>query len=123
MKRLFVLGFAVMAFGASVFASGKGTIIENLDSKVTQEAISRYLSATVTQEHDLRFLFGISQKSYKKEIAKGATDEEAFNKVIGSTLMKMRDSLTRDQYRKFVMVLNQTVRNNEAANALYVVEK
>lgn len=123
MKRLFVLGLAVMALGANAFASGRGTILETLDSETTQSAISRYLRATPYQENDMEFFFGASKRTYENALAKGATDEEAFNKALGKTLLKMKDSLTTDQYKKFLLVLNQTVRNYEAANAVYVVER
>jgi len=123
MKRLFILGLAVMAFGASAFASGKGAILESLDSKTTQTAVSRYLDADPYQENDMEFIFSMSDKTYKNALAKGESDDEAFNKALNASLLKMKDTLTPDQYKKFLVVLNQTIRNNEAANAVYVVEK
>lgn len=116
MKRLFVLGAAIMAFGASLFASGKGEIIKNLDTKETQKAVVRYLDADFDQELDLGFIFSMTQKKYDDELAKGETEDNAFNKAIGSGLLKMRDALTTDQYQKFRDVLAQTIRNSYTTN-------
>jgi len=119
MKKLFVLGIAIMAFGANSFASGKGAIIESLDTKTTQEALVKYLDADFYQESDLQYIFGRSQKIYKDALAKGESEEDAFSKAMGHGLLKMKNVLSRDQYEKFRKVLSQTIKNNEF-NSYYV---
>lgn len=114
MKRLLTLGFAVMAFGASVFASGNSSLVEKLNSETTQKAVARYLNVDFRQNEDLKYVFNESAKKMNRELAKGVNADVAHEKAMNFNLANAKAVLSNDQYRKFVTVLNATMNNGSA---------
>lgn len=116
MKRLFVLGLAIMAFGASSFASG--SLFDKLNNKTSQNGVIRYLDTTYQQDEDLRYIFSESSKRFDRAIAKGETEEVASKKAINFNLANAKAILSADQYRKYLTVLNITVNNASMTSLL-----
>jgi len=116
MKRLFVLGLAVMAFGATVFANGNG-VIYKLNNENTLKRVAHYLNADYQQKDDLQYVFGESVKRYEKAISKGESVDQASQKALRFNLANARAILSPDQYKKFIQVLNISV-INEASTTL-----
>lgn len=121
MKRLFVLGLAVLAFGASTFASDNKTVTEKLNNKVTQQAVARYLDTDYQQTAHLEYIFSEASKRHNKAIAKGASTEEAAKIALNFNLANARVVLSTEQYKKFLSVLNVTLMN--ASNYALFAEK
>lgn len=117
MKRLFVLGFAIMALGVSAFAQSESKFVEKLNEKSTLNRVSNYVGADYVQEKDLKYIFDESSKRFDKAIAEGINETEAVKKAINFNLANARVILTDYQYRKFLRVLNEI--NNETNPSLY----
>ena len=116
MKRLFVLGLAIMALGANVFASGN-EVINKLNDDTVFRGMVRYLDAGYQQTNDLRYVFSESARIYNKATAKGMNTAEASQKAFNFNLANARAILSPEQYKKFVRVLNISV-NNEINKSL-----
>ncbi len=112
MKRLFTLGLAIMAFGATSFANNNSTITERLVNPSTQNAIARYLDADYQQKSDLKYIFNEASKRYAKAISRGASEAEASKMAMNFKLANTKVVLSPAQYRKFISVLNITVMND-----------
>ena len=117
MKRLFVLGLAVMALGVSAFAQEESGLVEKLNEKATLSRVSSYVDADYFQEKDLKYIFTESSKRFEKALAQGVSEEEAKERAINFNVANARVILTDYQYRKFLRVLNTI--NNETNPSLY----
>jgi len=120
MKRLFVLGLAIMALGVNAFAAGGG-VIEKLGNESVFNGIVKYLDAGYQQSSDLRYIFDETARRYEKETARGKDASEAAQKAFHFNLANAKVILSPEQYRKFVRVLNVSVYNE--VNNTYLAEK
>ena len=121
MKRLFVLGFAVMAFGASVFAGGHESLIEKLNDKSTQKAVVRYLDADFKQSDDLEYVFSESLNKINAAKSKGNDVKKASEKAVNFSLTNAKVILSENQFRKLLVVMNMTLAND--SNNKFYAEK
>lgn len=119
MKRLFILGIALVSFGASSFASEN--VVEKLNSEETLKNVVRYLGADRQQKRDLQYIFSESSKRLVKATAQGESAEIASEKALRFNLANAKVVLSPDQYKKFVRVLNITI--NNSANESFLAEK
>ncbi|WP_321424347.1 hypothetical protein [uncultured Bacteroides sp.] len=118
MKKLLVLVLAVLGFSTATFAGSPSSFIYKLNEGKTFSRVSSFLSADPEQRETLQFIFGEAEKRIEKEIAKGASYDEAVNKAIYFNLANARVILSKDQYHKFVCLINLSI-NNENSSELY----
>lgn len=118
MKKLFVLVVAVLGFTSATFAESPSSFIYKLNDTKTFNKVSSFLSADSEQRENLQFVFGEAEKKIEKEMAKGASYDEAVNKAIYFNLANARVILSKDQYHKFVCLINLSI-NNENSSELY----
>lgn len=119
MKRLFILGIAVLAFGAKSFASDN--MVAKLNEPATLKNVVRYLGADYQQKRDLQYIFSESSKRLEKATAKGESLSEASEKALMFNLANAKVVLSPDQYKKFVRIVNITANNN--ASGVFLAEK
>lgn len=119
MKRLLILVVAVVSFGATTFASNpSGSFVYKLNDEKTFNRVASYLGVGFEQKDDLYYVFNEGEKRISRATEKGATLEEAIQKAIYFNLANARVILSRDQYIKFVSLINLTI-NNEKKDELF----
>ncbi|MDL2214725.1 hypothetical protein LJC00_00865 [Dysgonomonas sp. OttesenSCG-928-M03] len=119
MKRLFMLVAAVIALGSTAFASnGEYEVISKLNNKKTIEGVSSYLKVNFYQREYMEDIFALSAKKMEKAMDGGVVSDTDAKKALAFNLANMKDILSPDQYKKYLVVLNISVNNMNQANLL-----
>lgn len=114
MKKLLV-SLVVLALSASMFAS-EGSLVEKMSEKQTMNRISRYLNADYDQARDLKYIFSLAQKKYKKALNAGLSNVAAGEKALNFSLANSKAVLEKEQYSKLLVILNSTINNESQRN-------
>ncbi len=123
MKRLFTLVAAVIALGSTAFASnGEYEVISKLNNKKTIEGVSSYLKVNFNQREYMEDIFALSAKKMEKAMVGGVVSDEDAKKALAFNLANMKDILSPEQYKKYLIVLNISV-NNMSKNSLLAENK
>jgi len=109
MKKLLVL--VMVAFATSAFALNPGNFktVNKLNNESTFNAFVRYLNADNAQADQLKYLFELTENEMKS--AMKTDNESAVDKVMSSNFGNARYILSDDQYRKYVVILNLSIKN------------
>lgn len=112
MKKLFMLVAVAFALTASVSAqSGDYSFLVKLGEKPTFKAISNYIGTSFDQYDAVREI--LQDSSVKMEAAIKSNDETAVKKALYFNLANMRAVLSKEQYRKYLAVLNASYNNQQ----------
>ncbi len=119
MKRLVVLGFAILALGTSAFASSE-TLVAKLNEKTTLERVVDFADIDFSQKKDLQFIFNEAVKRYNEAMASGISETEAQQKAVSFNVANAKIILNNYQFKKFLQVINEI--NNESSYSV-IAEK
>ncbi len=111
MKRLMIAVVVVLGISATSFA-GNRVKNDDFDMKVNVSLLSRYLNLTNDQVENVASINDylcdkMSKAAYTNEKKQPARVREA---VYGNFKL-MKSTLTSDQYKKYVQLMNVTLRN------------
>lgn len=121
MKRLLVLALAAFGFGAATFAgnsnatttaSSSNSFIYRMNDATTFNGIANFLKMSYQQKDIMQYVFSEAEKVMREATEKGASAKEAVEKAIYFNLGNAREVLSREQYIKFVGLINLTVYND-----------
>ena len=110
MKRLFLAVAAMMVWGA---ADVQASNAENFNFQINQHAMNHYLKF-----HDDQFNQVEDIQEYFKECmhragySKGQLREKRIKYAVYSNLKLMKQVLDNEQYRKYLRIVNVSLRNN-----------
>lgn len=108
MKKVLVFTIALFALGTSLsYAAGGYETFYKLNEKSTFNAMTRYLGTNFEQSNDLKYVFHLTEKKIKK-----AGNDTALEKAVMFNLANAKAVLTAEQYRKYLVVLNLSIQNN-----------
>ena len=119
MKRLVILLVAVLGFGATTFAGNNNSeafsnsFIYKMNEAKTFDKIASFLQVGFEQKDALEYVFGEATKVMDKAAKNGASVDEATEKAVYFNLGNAKQILSRDQYIKFVGLINLTMINNK----------
>ena len=120
MKRLFVLGLAVMALGVGAFAQESSGFVAKLNEKTTFDRVSEFVDVDYYQKRNLQYIFNEASKRFDRATAQGLGEEAALEKAINFNVANAKAILSDYQYRKYLQILNKI--NNET-NPLFYASK
>lgn len=117
MKKILMTVVMMFMFGMNVFANAEKIDVEKgvkkFEMKVNQRRLACVLDMTVEQMESTDNI--IRQLDENMAFAGSMDNEERQNKIVGNAVMKnlkhMHYILKDDQYKKYVMLLNLTLRN------------
>lgn len=121
MKRLFLTVVAALSLGTATFAGNNNTsasFISKMNEEKTFDGIASYLGVNFDQRDALQYIFNEAERRMANATKNGASVEEATQKAIYFNLGNARQVLSRDQYLKFVGIVNLTI-NNEKNYGLF----
>ena len=110
-KVFFSIALMLVVFTTGAFASGNYAVFYKLNNKSTFNSVMRYLQADYTQANDLQYVFSLTEK--RLESVKDG-DSEAMAKVLRFNLVNAKTVLTPAQYKKYLVLLNVSVQNQDA---------
>lgn len=111
MKRFFILGAVILAFGATSFASNEYSLFSELNETGKVNALSNYLEATSEQKNYLKEIFARSAKKMEEAVTDGEVSETKAKKAMAFNLANAKHVLSPEQYKKYLIVLNMTLNN------------
>lgn len=112
MKKFFISTVMVFAFSALAVGQVKGyDFMTKLDQRKTYQAISQYVGANFDQHDAMKVVFSTSASKMGKAIE--ANDEAQVQKALNFNLANMRAILSKEQYRKYLTLLNVSYYNKQ----------
>ena len=111
MKKVFVLVFVLVATATSVFSVNPVNykVVYNLNSEPTFNALVRYLDADTDQADKLKYVFGLTENKMRTALKTG--NETFAENVLLFNVGNAKYILTDSQYKKYLMVLNLSINN------------
>lgn len=111
MKRLVLAVAAVLCMGVSSFAAGNQPTLVKWDANINVTKLSQYLGLESSQTEEVKNIteFFTEQMS-KATRSKKNQDTKLHNAVYGN-LKLMKQTLTKEQYAKYVGLMNVTLKN------------
>lgn len=111
MKKIVLVAFAALVFSATGFAKGVGEASVNYNFDINVSKLSSYLQLNSSQAGTVSdicdyFATQMKEASYSK---KG--QQEKVNNAVYGNLKLMKETLTNEQYKKYVKLLNVTLKN------------
>ncbi len=113
MKKLGLISVAMLLFSATSFAKGgEEASVANYNFDIKVSKLSNYLQLTSAQSGEVAdicdfFTMQMKDASYSSK----KNQKEKVGKAVYSNLKLMKNTLTDDQYRKYVRLLNVTLQN------------
>lgn len=122
MKRLFILAVAIFSLGTASYASnGEYAFLSKLTEKGRFDGLVSYLQADFEQQRYLKEIFELSSKKLQSANVDGQVSEADVQKALAFNLANTKSVLTREQYKKYLVMLNITTNNSK--NAEFLAEK
>jgi|ERR1035437_826964 hypothetical protein len=111
MKKVLIL--VMVAFATSVFAINPGNYkaIYKLNNESTFNALVRYLDADDSQADQLKYVFELTETKMKSALK--SENETAVDNVLMFNVGNAKYILSDNQYKKYLMVLNLSINNNQ----------
>ena len=111
MKRLFLSVITVLCLQAACFSQEKSEVIDwNMEMHLPD--LARYLELNSSQYHhvaDAIDFFSDRMKSAKRSM--GKRQIKYLNEAVYGNLKLMKSTLSQDQYKKYLRILNSQLRN------------
>jgi hypothetical protein len=117
MKRLFLTVVAALSLGTATFAgnnSSSNSFISKMNESKTLDGIASYLGASFDQKDALQYIFSEAERRMENATKNGVSLEDATQKAIYFNLGNAKQVLSRDQYVKFVGIVNLTINNQRS---------
>ena len=112
MKKIVLVALTALFFSATGFAKGAGEASANYNFDINVSKLSNYLQLSSSQAGTVSdicdyFTTQMKEASYS---SKKSQQEKVSNAVYGN-LKLMKETLTNEQYKKYVKLLNVTLKN------------
>jgi hypothetical protein len=116
MKKILVL--VMVAFATSVFAVNPGNYkaIYKLNNESTFNSLISYLNADESQADQLKYVFELTENKMRSAL-KSDNDAEVDN-VLLFNVGNAKHILSENQYKKYLVVLNLSIYNNNTEELL-----
>lgn len=123
MKKLFILVAIVFAVVGSASASNNYGFMLRLGEQKTFNSVMRYIQADYDQKDQMKAM--LYDSASRLDRAMKSKDDKAIEKAVYFNLANARNILSVDQYRKYLAVLNITLRNAnlKQSNDVILAEK
>lgn len=119
MKRLFILVAAIFSLSAASFASdGEYAFLSKLTEKEKFDGLANYLQADFEQQRYLKEIFALSNKKLEAASVDGVISNEDLQKALAFNLANTKSVLSREQYKKYLIMLNITTNNSKSGEFL-----
>jgi len=110
MKKVLVLAMVVFATSAFALNPGNYKAVYKLNNESTFNALARYLDVDESQADQLKYVFELTENKMRSALT--SDNEAAINKAMSFNVGNARYILSDDQYRKYLVILNLSVNNN-----------
>ena len=105
-----------LLIGLSCATSGFATKPADREPFVMRvEQLDKYLDLTASQRDEVEQICAYFQEKQRESLKSTTRQEAKMEEAVYGNLKLMRKTLTTDQYRKYVMLLNATYNNNRLA--------
>ena len=111
MKKVLVLAMVVFATSAFALNPGNYKAVYKLNNESTFNALARYLDVDESQADQLKYVFELTENKMRSALK--SDNEAAINKAMSFNVGNARYILSDDQYRKYLVILNLSVNNNQ----------
>jgi len=113
MKKIVISALFMLAVVGNAFALELNDykVFSKLNNESTLRSLVRYLNADVEQQGQLKYVFRLTQDKVNVAVNKGCEVEA--EKALYFNLANMKQLLSDEQYRKYLVVLNLTVAGND----------
>jgi len=107
-----VLVFVMVAFATSVFAINPGNFkaVYKLNNEPTFNALVRYLDVDNSQSDQLKYVFELTENKMRSALK--SDNESAIDNALLFNVGNAKYILSENQYRKYLVVLNLSINNN-----------
>ncbi len=113
-KVLFIVMMAVATIGsASAVDIAKSEVFVKCNNERVFNSLVKYLEADSYQSAQLKEVFAVTEVAIKNAIQKG--DSEKLEKAFSYNLGGAKRILSKDQYKKYLRVINLSYHNSNAA--------
>ena len=112
MKKVLVLVLVMVALATSAFAVSPANYkaVYKLNNEPTFQALVRYLNVDESQAEQLKYVFELTENKMRKAL--NSDNETAVDKALSFNVGNAKYILTDNQYRKYLVILNLSVNNN-----------
>ena len=112
MKKVLVLVMVMVAVATSAFAVNPANykVVYKLTNESTFNSLAHYLDVDGLQGDQLKYVFELTENKMKSALK--SENEVAAEKVLLFNVANAKSILTDDQYKKYLVVLNLSVNNN-----------
>ena len=105
-----------LLIGLSCATSGFATKPADREPFVMRvEQLAKYLDLSASQRGDVEQICAYFQEKQRESLQSTTRREDKMQEALYGNLKLMRKTLTADQYRKYVILLNATYNNNRLA--------
>ena len=105
-----------LLIGLSCATSGFATKPADREPFVMRvEQLAKYLDLSASQRGDVEQICAYFQEKQRESLQSTTRREDKMEEAVYGNLKLMRKTLTADQYRKYVILLNATYNNNRLA--------
>jgi len=113
MKKILIVVVVLVASATSAFAldTVKYGVFSKLNTESTFVGVVRYLDVDSSQAEQLELVFSMTED--KMESALKANNEVAAEKAVNFNLKNVKALLSKEQYKKYLGLINATVNNSK----------
>lgn len=111
MKKMTVMVVVLMMTTALSAKSSRAKATE-WNGNINVERLSNYLKLTSIQSEDVAMICDFFSREWTKATASKSQQQRRMQKAVYSNLKLMKQTLTREQYSKYMTLINLTLRNN-----------
>ncbi|MCD7901887.1 MAG: hypothetical protein LUH22_19155 [Bacteroides sp.] len=111
MKRIVLAVSAVLCMGISSFAAGNQPTLVKWDTSINVTKLGNYLGLDGSQTEEVRNITEFFTEQMSKATRSKKNQEEKLHNAIYGNLKLMKQTLTKEQYAKYVGLMNVTLKN------------
>ena len=111
MKKILVIIMVLVAGATSTYAINPGDydVFYKINNQDTFSKLAQYLKADSEQAESLKYIFSTTENKLKSAL-KNENENEA-EKAINFNLANAKNILSKDQYKKYLTIINLTINN------------
>ncbi len=111
MKRFGLTLVAAICLAATTFAAGNQPTTVKWEGNINVYKLSKYLNLTSMQSEEVYNISEYFTEQMGKATSAKKNKEEKLHKAVYGNLKLMKQTLTAEQYTKYVALLNMTLKN------------
>ena len=104
---------AVTSTAANAIDIAKGEVFMKCNQETVFRSLVNYLDMNGFQSDEMKVVFSSTERKIKSALKESS--QESIEKAVGYNLKNARRILTKEQYKKFLYIINLSYHNSNAA--------